>query len=394
MRNRQDKPVVSLQNVSKRFGTVTALNNISFTINKGEIVALLGPNGAGKTTAISLMLGLGKPTSGEITLFGEAPRNPKSHMHVSSMLQESNVPGILRVREVLELFKRLYASRKTVEEALLASALELKVNSRVDKLSGGERQRLYFALCVIADVDLLFLDEPTVAMDVKSRRLFWEQIEAMSRNGKTIVLTTHYLEEADALAERVIVVNHGEIIAEGSPSEIKSRVSGKFVRFYSANLNDEMLVNLDDVRSVKRKGGLVSFRTFHPESVLQQLFAFGVDIKDLEVNSVGLFPFVTLGFFLGYVSGPTSATIIANLIFLPLSFASGLFIPLQMLPKFIQQAAPYLPSYNVAQLGWTALGAHTGRSAGTNLGYITIYTMIFLVMSIIVYRRDQGRKFS
>lgn len=108
---------------------------------------------------------------------------------------------------------------------------------------------------------------------------------------------------------------------------------------------------------------------------------------------IGLFPFVTLGFFLGYVSGPTSATIVANLIFLPLSFASGLFIPLQMLPKFIQQVAPYLPSYNVAELGWTALGAHTDRSIWTNLGWITIYTIAFLAMSILVYRRDQGQKF-
>ncbi|MFD1676532.1 ABC transporter ATP-binding protein [Alicyclobacillus fodiniaquatilis] len=290
-----DDTAVMLRNVSKHFGEVTALNDVSFTVNKGEIVALLGPNGAGKTTAISLMLGLRKPTYGDITLFGEDPRTPASHRYVASMLQESKVPDTLHVREVIELFKRLYMSRKTVEEALKASALESKANSRVGKLSGGERQRLYFALCVVADAALLFLDEPTVAMDVESRRLFWEQVESMSSLGKTIVLTTHYLEEADALANRVIVINHGKIIAQGTPSAIKSQVNGKFVRFHSSNLKDGVLSNLVGVHHVKSKDDLISFRTFHPEQVLQQLFAWGVDIKDLEVNSVGLEEaFVTL----------------------------------------------------------------------------------------------------
>lgn len=205
------------------------------------------------------------------------------------------MPDTLRVREVIELFKRLYSNRKTVEEALRASALESKATIRVGKLSGGERQRLYFALCVVADADLLFLDEPTVAMDVESRRLFWEQIENMSSLGKTIVLTTHYLEEADALAKRVIVMNHGKIIAQGTPSDIKSQVSGKFVRFHSSNLKDSMLSNLVGAHNVKVKDGLISFRTFHPEPVLQQLFTWRVDIKDLEVNNVGLEDaFVTL----------------------------------------------------------------------------------------------------
>lgn len=214
---------------------------------------------------------------------------------MASMLQESKVPDTFRVREAIELFQRLYGSRKTVAEALRASALESKANSRVGKLSGGERQRLYFALCVVADAAMLFLDEPTVAMDVESRRFFWEQIEDMSTNGKTIVLTTHYLEEADALAKRVILINHGHVIAQGTPSDIKSQVSGKLVRFHSANALDEMLANLGDVHAVTRKNTLISFRTFHPESVLRQLFERGVDICDLEVNSVGLEEaFVTL----------------------------------------------------------------------------------------------------
>lgn len=281
-------PAVELQNISKSFGHVQALNKVSLSVQPGEIVALLGPNGAGKTTAISIMLGLRKPTSGSATLFGADPTVPSSHRRVACMLQEAKVPDTLKVREVVEMFRRLYDSDVSPATALAAADLMSKANTRVGKLSGGERQRLYFALCVVADPDLLFLDEPTVAMDVESRRRFWEQIEHMVDRGKTIVLTTHYLEEADALAERVIVINHGQVIAQGSPSDIKSRVSGKSVRFRSQNMEDTLLASLPGISQLTRKNTLISFRTFQPETVIKHLFNQGVTIEDLEITSVGL----------------------------------------------------------------------------------------------------------
>jgi len=288
MESRQGTVAVSLHNVSKNFGKFQALKNVSFSVQPGEIVALLGPNGAGKTTAISVMLGLRTPTSGTVTLFGSDPRQPSSHRQVATMLQDSKVPDTLKVQEAVEMFRRLYHSNISVKEALQAADLVRKAKVRVGKLSGGERQRLYFALCVVADPALLFLDEPTVAMDVESRRLFWGQIENMANQGKTIVLTTHYLEEADALAGRVVVMNHGQVIAEGTPRDIKARVSGKSVRFHSNNLDDNMLSTMTGIQQLKRKDTLVSFRTFHPEPVMKELFERGMDIQDLEVTGVGL----------------------------------------------------------------------------------------------------------
>ncbi len=279
---------VSMNGVSKNFGSFQALNHVNLDVHQGEIVALLGPNGAGKTTAISLMLGLRKPTTGQIRIFGGNPRNPSNRTNVACMLQESNVPETLQIHETIEMFRHLYRSSVSVKEALDASHLGAKKHNRVGKLSGGEKRRLYFALCVVADPALLFLDEPTVAMDVESRKMFWDQIEAMASRGKTIVLTTHYLEEADALAQRVIVINHGQIVAEGTPQEIKNRVSGKVIRFRSSNLNDDILAGNTDIQQIERRQSTYTLWTPKPESVLCNLFSSNTVIEDLEVTGVGL----------------------------------------------------------------------------------------------------------
>lgn len=271
------------------------MEETSLRVRPGEVLALLGPNGAGKTTAVSLMLGLRAPSSGRATIFGRDPREPASRKRVGAMLQESGVPETLKVREVVEMFRRLYEKPIPAREALEAAGLEGKSGSKVGKLSGGERQRLYFALCIVGDPDLLFLDEPTAGLDVESRRRFWERIEALHRRGKTIVLTTHYLEEADALAERVVIIGRGRIIAEGTPAEIKGRVGGKFIRFTAPGLEEVALHSLPHARTAERRDGGVEIYSTEPGETLEELFRRGVKPRGLEVVGAGLEEaFVTL----------------------------------------------------------------------------------------------------
>jgi ABC-2 type transport system ATP-binding protein len=279
---------VELHNAVKHFGAVHALKGINLAVQPGEKVALLGPNGAGKTTAISLMLGLRAPTTGSAALFGRNPRDPASRTRIGVMLQESGVPDTLKVREVAELFRRLYPRPLDVQAALKIAQLEEKANALVATLSGGQKQRLYFALAVVGNPDVLFLDEPTVSLDVEARRAFWEQIGGMVSAGKTIVLTTHYLEEADALADRIVVINHGLIVAEGTPNEIKAKVGAKRVRFRAPGFDNARLALLPGVQRASQVADMVEVYTMQPEALLASLFAEGVEIRELEVVGAGL----------------------------------------------------------------------------------------------------------
>ena len=281
-------PAVELTNATKTFGPVQALKGVSLAVQPGETVAFLGPNGAGKTTAISLMLGLRSPTSGSAAIFGQNPRNPANRSRIGVMLQESGVPTTLKVREVVELFRRLYPRPLSAASVLEAAQLGEKADALTANLSGGQRQRLYFALALVGDPDVLFLDEPTVALDVESRRVFWEHIGALVRRGKTLVLTTHYLEEADALADRIVVINQGAIVAEGTPREIKARVGGKNVRFRAPGLSDATLAGLPEVARFSRAADRVEIYTLQPEAVLGELFRRGLAISELEVVGAGL----------------------------------------------------------------------------------------------------------
>src|SRR6266852_4652124 len=227
-------PAAELVDATKKYGEVEALKGVTIRIELGEVVAMLGPNGAGKTTSISLLLGLRKPTSGKALLFGLDPTNLQSRSRVGVMLQESGVPDMLKVREIVDLFRSYYPKPMARDAAIAIAGLEEKANALVKELSGGQKQRLYFALAVCGDPDVLFLDEPTVGMDVEGRRSFIERIAEFIHMGRTVVLTTHYLEEADQLAKRVVVIDRGVVIADASPQEIKSRVAGKRVRFAAA----------------------------------------------------------------------------------------------------------------------------------------------------------------
>ena len=276
-----------LVNATKKYGQVEALRGVSLTIQLGEVVAMLGPNGAGKTTSISLLLGLRKPTSGSARLFGLEPTDLAARSRVGVMLQESGIPQMLKVREIVDLFRSYYPAPMPRDRAIAMSGLEEKANALVKELSGGQRQRLYFALAVCGDPQVLFLDEPTVGMDVEGRRAFIERIAEFARLGRTVVLTTHYLEEADQLAKRVVVIDRGVIIADASPVEIKGKVAGKRIRFTAAGVTEARLDGLP-VTTTTVEGNAVQLLTNDPVTVLRALFQRGLEISDLEVTGADL----------------------------------------------------------------------------------------------------------
>jgi ABC-2 type transport system ATP-binding protein len=280
-------PDVELVGVHKVFGTVRALDGIDLRIERGEAVAILGPNGAGKTTAISLMLGMRSPTSGTVRLFGEDPGSRLARSGRGAMLQDSGIPASLAVRELVDLWRAYYPAPMSTSAALDLAGLTAEAGKKAGALSGGQRQRLYFALAICGDPPVLFLDEPTVAMDVASRIAFLDSIAGYAASGRTIVLTTHFMEEADQVARRIVVIDHGRIIADAPPAEIKARAAGKRVRFRSPGGIDGLLAGLP-VRGVVVHQDEVRFLADEPETVLAELFRRGSSIRDLEVGGADL----------------------------------------------------------------------------------------------------------
>jgi len=279
--------VASLEQVNKNYGPVRALNGVDFRVRAGEVVALLGPNGAGKTTAVKLLLGLLQPNSGKARVFGGDPTNPENRMRTGAMLQVGRVPETLRVREHIDLFSTYYERPMASSEVLSVAGLENLKNRKFGDLSGGQKQRVLFALAICGNPDLLFLDEPTVGLDVEARRMLWDQIRQLVRRGKTVLLTTHYLQEADALADRVAVINKGEIIAEGTPSEIKAQTAGKRIRCIT-HLPLGELRGITGVTEVQEDREAVEIHTAEAEPVLRELFARDASLSGLEVTSAGL----------------------------------------------------------------------------------------------------------
>jgi ABC-2 type transport system ATP-binding protein len=281
-------PVVELSAARKHFGSVEAVKGIDLTIATGELVAMLGPNGAGKTTSISLMLGLRQPTAGQARLFGLEPTDRRARSRCGVMLQESGTTGVLTVQELVDLFRAYYPTPLPTARAIALAGLDAKAGARVATLSGGERQRLYFALAICGDPDALFLDEPTVGMDVEARRAVLDGIRALSAAGKTIVLTTHYLEEADQLASRIVVIDHGLVIADATPREIKSRIPSKRIAFTTDGGVDDGTFRGLPVQSLARSDQRVRLLSNEPELVLKALFERGVTVRELEVTGADL----------------------------------------------------------------------------------------------------------
>jgi len=279
--------VAQLLGVSKTFGEVQALRNLDFSVRAGELLALLGPNGAGKTTAVKLFLGLARPTAGTVSVFGGNPANAEVRTRIGAMLQVAKVPETLRVREHIDLFSSYYPRPLPATETLAIAGLQELKDRPFGELSGGQKQRVLFALALCGDPDILFLDEPTVGLDVEARRLLWEQIRKLVERGKTILLTTHYLEEADALADRVAVINRGEIIAEGTPTEIKAKTCGRRIRCVS-RLDMETLRALPGVAEVWKDRDAYEIRAAEVEPVLRELLSRDSTVSGIEVVGGGL----------------------------------------------------------------------------------------------------------
>ena len=279
--------LASLEGVNKNYGQVQALKGVNFRVRAGEVVALLGPNGAGKTTAVKLLLGLLQPNTGKVRVLGGDPTNPENRMRTGAMLQVGRVPETLRVREHIDLFSSYYQNPLPAAAVLAAAGLENLSERKFGDLSGGQRQRVLFALAICGNPDLLFLDEPTVGLDVEARRMLWEQIRQLVGRGKTVLLTTHYLQEADGLADRVAVINKGEIIAEGNPSEIKAQTAGKRIRCITS-LTIDMLRQIPGVTEVKEDREAFEIHTPEAEPVVRELLARDANLSGLEVSAAGL----------------------------------------------------------------------------------------------------------
>src|SRR6266568_5530801 len=279
--------VARIEAVSKNFGEVQALLDFNFSVRAGQLTALLGPNGAGKTTAIRLLLGLARPTSGRVSVFDKDPTDVATRMRVGAMLQVGRVPETLRVREHIDLFSSYYPNPLPISETLAIAGITELRDRKFGDLSGGQKQRVLFALAICGNPDLLFLDEPTVGLDVEARHLLWDEIRNLLARGKTVVLTTHYLEEADSLADRIGVINKGSIIAEGTPAQIKSLTAGKKIRCIT-QLSLDVCKRLPDVVDVHRDRDAVVIHTSQAEEVLRRLLSLDLELSGIEVTSAGL----------------------------------------------------------------------------------------------------------
>ena len=227
--------VIQAENLTQVFrvpgGTLTAVDNLDLTISKGEIIALLGPNGAGKTTLIDMILGLTEPARGTLTVQGISPKKAVQRGDIGAVLQTGGLLKDLTVRQTLEMLATLYPTRIDIDEVLANADLTELAHRKVGKCSGGQQQRIRFAIATMHDPNILILDEPTTGMDVTARRTFWERMDKLAETGKTIIFATHYLEEAQNFAQRIVLMNNGKIIADGTSEEIRDLTGGRHVSF-------------------------------------------------------------------------------------------------------------------------------------------------------------------
>jgi ABC-2 type transport system ATP-binding protein len=279
--------VAQLQAVTKTYGAVTAIRDVTLALEPRRVTALLGPNGAGKTTAVKLLLGLTRPTSGRVALFDEDPRSLTARRRTGVMLQISKVPETLRVREHVRLFCSYYPAPMRVDDALQTAGLASVADRKFGELSGGQRQRVQFALAICGNPDLLFLDEPTVGLDVESRRAFWQEVRRLAGRGCSILLTTHYLEEADALADRIVLLSRGAIVADGAPHDVKGLAASRRVRCVTS-LAAGQIAALPGVQSVRHDGAAVEILTNDAERLTRDLLLRDTALSGLEITGAGL----------------------------------------------------------------------------------------------------------
>nr|WP_218857560.1 ABC transporter ATP-binding protein [Leifsonia soli] len=278
-----------MSGLRKTFGALTAVDGVDLSIRPGEVVALLGPNGAGKSTTIDLALGLARPTAGGVELFGAPPRDAVAAGRVGAMLQGGALLPTLTVAESVALVAAAHRHPLSVAEALDRARCTEIARQRVSKLSGGQLQRARFAVAVVSDPDLLFLDEPTAAMDVEARRTFWQSMRAFTAAGRTVVFATHYLDEADEYADRIVMMARGRIVADGTPAEVKAVVSGRRIRataaFPETPASTAALAALPGVRSADRHGDVLTLISDDSDATLRALIPTHDDIHDIEVTA-------------------------------------------------------------------------------------------------------------
>ncbi|OZE90262.1 ABC transporter ATP-binding protein [Rhodococcus sp. 15-2388-1-1a] len=278
---------VELRNVTKTYGSVRAVDGLSLSIEPGEVVAFLGPNGAGKTTTIDMMLGLATPTTGSVSVFGGAPADAIAQGRISAVMQTGGLLRDLTVRETVELTSALFARTRSVKEVLTRAGIADIGDRRVAKCSGGQQQRLRFALALLPDPDLLVLDEPTTGMDVEGRRDFWNAIRQDASTGRTVLFATHYLDEADAYADRIVLVRHGKIVADGSAAEVKNLAAGRTVTATLPGVDQSMLLSLPGVDRVETRGDRVIVHGRDSDAVARYLLN-DAHATDLEIVSRNL----------------------------------------------------------------------------------------------------------
>jgi ABC-2 type transport system ATP-binding protein len=279
-------PAIRLAGLTKKFGSLTAVNDVDLDIQPGEVVALLGPNGAGKSTTIDLLLGLAAPTDGTAELFGEDPRHAIVTGRVGAMLQGGALLPTTTVRESVALIQALHKHPLSVEEAMQRAGIADLAKQKVASLSGGQLQRARFAVAVVSNPDLLILDEPTAAMDVAARHSFWQSMREFTNQGKPVVFATHYLDEADAFADRIVIMAAGSIIADGTPSEVKSVVSGRTLSFSLSPVPAlSRIRDLPGATSVTVRGTRLEVHTENSDATLRALLAAYPAAADIEIVS-------------------------------------------------------------------------------------------------------------
>jgi ABC-2 type transport system ATP-binding protein len=278
---------VAATGLVKSFGSVDAVKGVDLSVAQGEIVAFLGPNGAGKTTTIDMLLGLSHPDRGTVEVFGESPRAAIAHGLVSAVLQTGGLLKDITVRETLQLTASLFADTRPIDEVLKRAGISEIADRKVGVCSGGQQQRLRFAMALLSDPGLLILDEPTTGMDVEGRRSFWNSIRADAARGRTVLFATHYLDEADEYADRIVLMSRGRIVADGTTAEIKNLVSGRIVHATLPGADQVALAALPSVDSVEAKGDRVALHTRDSDAVARYLLT-QTPARDVEITAQNL----------------------------------------------------------------------------------------------------------
>ncbi|MDX2381849.1 MAG: ABC transporter ATP-binding protein [Acidimicrobiia bacterium] len=291
-------PAIEVEDLCKRYADNRAVDGLSFTVEPGEVYALLGENGAGKTTTVEILEGLRPPTSGRVRVLDVDPAigGREFRDRIGIVLQSSGVESEFTVREVIELYASAYRQRRGVSELVDLVGLEDKVDDRVGSLSGGQKRRIDLALGLVGTPELLFLDEPTTGFDPAARRRFWELIESLGADGTTVLLTTHYLDEAEHLADRVGVLSNGRMIAEGSPAQLRERTSGTSISFLAPGsvAHDEIAATFGELLGARPRisGRLVEASVAQPTMVVHRLSGWaldnGVELESLTVSRASL----------------------------------------------------------------------------------------------------------